>query len=405
MLVDLNNNIKILDFGLSNYFQPDETLKTFCGSLYFAAPELLMGKPYVGPEVDVWALGVVLYVMVCGKVPFDDKSLPALHEKIKRCDIQYPAHLSQECRNLLEMMINPDGQKRASLTDIIDHPWLNLGCNFSVRSFCNERVPMGSVDPNIKRFMLEEFRTQYSPQQIEEVLEGACRDWGRVKNHPLVSLYFLVRDKMVRDGILMLPVNRPLGTRSPSCPDLVPPPGLTQKNDVSESRRTRNLAVTVGGTGAVDRTPLRPGTANSLAGSRARSSSLSGQPNQFTRSLDDYDIKTVYLKGLFSTGSTTKRDPNQLREDIATVLRKDAITFENHGAIFMCEYHASVTEDPIVALSASVGPEVKASRLAFEMSIVKQAVFGQYGVLFKRVQGDISLYKNLCSQILAQLDL
>lgn len=75
-------------------YDPAERLSTFCGSLYFAAPELLNAKVYTGPEVDVWSFGVVLYVLVCGKVPFDDQSMPALHAKIKRGFVEYPVWLS-----------------------------------------------------------------------------------------------------------------------------------------------------------------------------------------------------------------------------------------------------------------------------------------------------------------------
>lgn len=94
ILISQNGNIKIIDFGLSNLFSPRSSLSTFCGSLYFAAPELLNAKAYTGPEVDVWSFGVVLYVLVCGKVPFDDQNMPALHEKIKRGVVDYPSHLS-----------------------------------------------------------------------------------------------------------------------------------------------------------------------------------------------------------------------------------------------------------------------------------------------------------------------
>ena len=83
-----------IDFGLSNLYDPAHHLSTFCGSLYFAAPELLNAKVYTGPEVDVWSFGVVLYVLVCGKVPFDDQSMPALHAKIKRGLVEYPVWLS-----------------------------------------------------------------------------------------------------------------------------------------------------------------------------------------------------------------------------------------------------------------------------------------------------------------------
>jgi serine/threonine protein kinase len=62
--------------------------------LYFAAPELLQAKEYTGPEVDVWSFGIVLYVLVCGKVPFDDQSMPQLHAKIKKGHVDYPPWLS-----------------------------------------------------------------------------------------------------------------------------------------------------------------------------------------------------------------------------------------------------------------------------------------------------------------------
>ena len=94
ILISKTGDIKIIDFGLSNLFSPRSHLKTFCGSLYFAAPELLQAKAYTGPEVDVWSFGIVLYVLVCGKVPFDDQSMPQLHAKIKKGSVDYPPWLT-----------------------------------------------------------------------------------------------------------------------------------------------------------------------------------------------------------------------------------------------------------------------------------------------------------------------
>ena len=94
ILISKTGDIKIIDFGLSNLFAPKSHLKTFCGSLYFAAPELLQAKQYTGPEVDLWSFGIVLYVLVCGKVPFDDQSMPQLHAKIKKGVVDYPTWLS-----------------------------------------------------------------------------------------------------------------------------------------------------------------------------------------------------------------------------------------------------------------------------------------------------------------------
>ncbi|KAG8714100.1 serine/threonine-protein kinase KIN2 [Ceratobasidium sp. 395] len=95
--ISQTGNIKTINFGLSNLFNPEDHLSTFCGSLYFAAPELLNAKVYTGLEVDVWSFGVVLYVLVCGKVPFDDQSMPALHTKIERGLFDSPMWHSQEC--------------------------------------------------------------------------------------------------------------------------------------------------------------------------------------------------------------------------------------------------------------------------------------------------------------------
>ncbi|KAF8426836.1 kinase-like domain-containing protein, partial [Boletus edulis BED1] len=96
ILISETGNVKIIDFGLSNLYDydPAEHLSTFCGSFYFAAPELLNAKVHTGPEVDVWSFGIVLYVLVCGKVPFDDQSMPASHAKIKRGFVEYPVWLS-----------------------------------------------------------------------------------------------------------------------------------------------------------------------------------------------------------------------------------------------------------------------------------------------------------------------
>ncbi|KAF9518334.1 hypothetical protein BS47DRAFT_336864 [Hydnum rufescens UP504] len=136
ILISQTGNIKIIDFGLSNLYDPISHLSTFCGSLYFAAPELLNAKIYTGPEVDVWSFGVVLYVLVCGKVPFDDQSMPALHAKIKRGLVEYPVWLSAEIKHLLSRMLVTNPNARASLPEVLSHPWM-------VRNFA------GPPDPHL----------------------------------------------------------------------------------------------------------------------------------------------------------------------------------------------------------------------------------------------------------------
>ncbi|KAG1758736.1 hypothetical protein EDD22DRAFT_909065 [Suillus occidentalis] len=188
ILISETGNIKIIDFGLSNLYDPSSTLSTFCGSLYFAAPELLNAKVYIGPEVDVWSFGVVLYVLVCGKVPFDDQSMPALHAKIKRGLVEYPVWLSAECKHLLSRMLVTNPAVRASLTEVLEHPWMTRGFSGPPESHMVHRDPLrpDDLDKQVIRGMKGfEFGTDEEMERnLRKVLESdgyirAVQAWDR----------------------------------------------------------------------------------------------------------------------------------------------------------------------------------------------------------------------------------
>lgn len=154
ILISKTGDIKIIDFGLSNMFNPRDHLKTFCGSLYFAAPELLQAKQYTGPEVDIWSFGIVLYVLVCGKVPFDDQSMPALHAKIKKGVVDYPSWLSPECKHLISRMLVTDSRQRANLQEIMNHSWMIKGFGSSPENHLPTREILHTpLDPNVIQAM------------------------------------------------------------------------------------------------------------------------------------------------------------------------------------------------------------------------------------------------------------
>ncbi|KAJ3089491.1 Map microtubule affinity-regulating kinase, partial [Physocladia obscura] len=129
LLLDSNLDIKIADFGFSNYFDPDGKLETFCGSPPYAAPELFQGRRYVGPEVDIWSLGVILYVLTTGCLPFDGKNLQEMRESVCRGKYRIPFYLSDQCEKLLRKFLVRDPYKRNSLDLLIDDPWINEGYN------------------------------------------------------------------------------------------------------------------------------------------------------------------------------------------------------------------------------------------------------------------------------------
>lgn len=103
-----DNSVKIADFGLSTMMKDGEFLKTSCGSPNYAAPEVISGKLYAGPEVDVWSCGVILYTLVCARLPFDDDYIPALFKKIRSGQYAVPAYVSQDCADLIRRMLVVD---------------------------------------------------------------------------------------------------------------------------------------------------------------------------------------------------------------------------------------------------------------------------------------------------------
>lgn len=123
LLLDSDNNIKLADFGFSNYYQESELLSTWCGSPPYAAPELFEGKQYVGPKADIWSLGVVLYTLVCGTLPFDGATLQELRSRVVACQYRIPFFLSKECEHLLQGLLALDPEKRLSMEQIAKHPW------------------------------------------------------------------------------------------------------------------------------------------------------------------------------------------------------------------------------------------------------------------------------------------
>ncbi|XP_074102445.1 AMP-activated protein kinase alpha subunit [Cotesia typhae] len=123
LLLDHNLHVKIADFGLSNIMTDGEFLRTSCGSPNYAAPEVISGKLYAGPEIDIWSCGVILYALLCGTLPFDDEHVPTLFRKIKSGIFPIPEYLNKSVVNLLCHMMHIDPMKRSTIEDIKKHEW------------------------------------------------------------------------------------------------------------------------------------------------------------------------------------------------------------------------------------------------------------------------------------------
>lgn len=126
ILLDKNENVKLLDFGFAREYEGKTNyLQTFCGTICYSAPEMLKGEKYAGEKVDVWSLGIILYALLCGELPFDDDDDDTTRRKILSEEPSYPDHVPPDALSLLRQLLSKRPFPRPSLTDILNHPFLS----------------------------------------------------------------------------------------------------------------------------------------------------------------------------------------------------------------------------------------------------------------------------------------
>ncbi|XP_075957170.1 serine/threonine-protein kinase SIK3 homolog isoform X2 [Anarhichas minor] len=174
LLLDHNLNIKIADFGFSNLFSRGQLLKTWCGSPPYAAPELFEGKEYDGPKVDIWSLGVVLYVLVCGALPFDGSTLQNLRARVLSGKFRIPFFMSTDCEYLIRHMLVLEPSRRLTMEQINKNKWMRLG----------------DPDPDFDRLIAEceQVKTEREIELINEQVLIAMCEMGLDRERTLQSL-------------------------------------------------------------------------------------------------------------------------------------------------------------------------------------------------------------------------
>eukprot|EP00026_Physarum_polycephalum_P003024 Phypoly_transcript_03033.p1 GENE.Phypoly_transcript_03033~~Phypoly_transcript_03033.p1 ORF type:complete len:735 (+),score=94.37 Phypoly_transcript_03033:242-2446(+) len=190
LLLDASGNIKISDFGLSNMIEPGKLLDSFCGSPLYAAPEILLAERYVGPPIDVWSIGVILYALLCGHLPWNGESQAEIsHNSIKGI-YDEPQEISMAGRDIIRRMLNPDPKARISIAEIRKHKWMNESYDALPPSMLTARQPVFEVREEIISQVVglgfkneEEIRKQ--------ILDNECCQ--------VVTMYHLILDRKVAE--------------------------------------------------------------------------------------------------------------------------------------------------------------------------------------------------------------
>ncbi|XP_055601799.1 SNF-related serine/threonine-protein kinase-like [Uranotaenia lowii] len=184
--------VKLTDFGFSNKFCPGQKLETSCGSLAYSAPEILLGDSYDAPAVDVWSLGVILYMLVCGHPPFQEANDSETLTMIMDCKYTMPDHVSEGCRQLIAAMLVREPEKRYTLQQIAEDPWLMEGAIEDTPEYLplvsREQVSEEDHTLIIQKMINGKIATK------EEILEALDRN---EYNH-ITATYFLLAERKLR---------------------------------------------------------------------------------------------------------------------------------------------------------------------------------------------------------------
>ncbi|XP_043934650.1 NUAK family SNF1-like kinase 1 [Protopterus annectens] len=184
ILLDEHRRVKLADFGLSTLYKKGQMLNTYCGSPLYASPEVVNALPYQGPEVDCWALGVLLYALVYGSMPFDSYDYRTLTDQISSGRYRQPPNPSDAC-GLIDWMLNVKAEGRATIEDIANHWWVNWGYDDSV---CDCDSSSECQSPLLARYIDWQNRPQLEMQPKEKEDESDQETSSKSHSSPLRRL-------------------------------------------------------------------------------------------------------------------------------------------------------------------------------------------------------------------------
>ncbi|XP_076173673.1 maternal embryonic leucine zipper kinase [Ptiloglossa arizonensis] len=451
VLLDREENLKLIDFGLCAKPKNgiESHLQTSCGSPTYAAPELILGNKYLGSEVDIWSMGVLLYALLCGFLPFDDNSIESLYRKILCGKYDEPSWLSSSSRRMIRAMLQIDPKKRITIQELCNHPWITVGflnpvsfvhkTNFekdddvlsTMSAICGEQAS------DIWKKLVKSDRTDYKTSTYLLLLDRKLRGLSlrissfaktRFKpeceggiNNLITKLDYSPRNKPSRKSPILETTYNVL-TKTPETADNFIEPNLPGRKRL-RSKEADDVCspVPIKRTSEKDRTVSTP-TNTPISDSKGTQSSTPGSARKVIMGLErglnrvrcvltpkrrvkneniDPDQPNILTgKGLCNVSSTSSDDPRYVLSQLRRALRRKGIMCHQKGFILQGE-----TENCAEDEKDTVRPFSSRNSCSFELEVcLLEGVSSEkllVGIRRKRLKGNAWVYKRVCEEVLA----
>lgn len=446
VLLDREENLKLIDFGLCA--KPKNGihshLQTSCGSPTYAAPELILGKKYLGSEVDIWSMGVLLYALLCGFLPFDDNSIENLYRKILSGKYNEPGWLSPSSKRLIRAMLQVDPKKRITIQELCNHQWITTGflnpvtfvhkTNFekdddvlsTMSAICGEQAS------DIWKRLLKSDRTDYKTATYLLLLDRKLRglslrisssakshfkpQCGAVGNSIITKLDRSPRIRPVRSPVIdstckVLP-ETPETANNFTEPQVPTRKRLRSKDEDDACSPVPAKRVVerdrIVGTPTNTQAPETRGSQSSTPGSARKvimglerglnrvRCVLTPKRRVKNENIDPDQPNVLSGKGLCNVSSTSNDDPKYVLSQLRRALRRKGIMCHQKGFILQGETEDSAEDAsrPITARNAC----------SFELEVCLLEGVSEnkmVGIRRKRLKGDAWVYKRVCEEVLA----
>eukprot|EP01117_Protostelium_nocturnum_P008052 TRINITY_DN2866_c0_g1_i1.p1 TRINITY_DN2866_c0_g1~~TRINITY_DN2866_c0_g1_i1.p1 ORF type:complete len:501 (+),score=195.28 TRINITY_DN2866_c0_g1_i1:668-2170(+) len=421
LLLDSEKNIKINDFGLSNLMNPGNFLETYCGSPLYSSPEIILETNYMGPEVDIWALGVILFAMVTGYLPWDGDEVKDQVKNAVKANYELPEHVSAECKHLIDRMLTVDPKKRATIAEIRQCAWVNRGYTSLPQSCLPTRKPIAEseVDESILKKMED---LGFNAKEVAQDLVSF-----KSTSHGFV-MYYLMYDRAQRDKEKNAPKTQRGASVSSLNPNIVVDddlrsPGSGRPKSVNFGAASKDSSAASSANSSTTSTTSTTSPPATNRGSLAGTGSPTGSPtsprhvivnktkspllNIFKKRNDptlryrgsydpehgdhkpmDNEDKLRTAKGAFTFQTTTSKPLVDVTNEIERVLHEMGTLWKRgkRGHVY------------------KVKMPLKNVKLEIEICKVEK-MDGLKGIKFKRARGDTWEYKTLYQQICEKLKL